>query len=62
MSQEKTADECMNSMFFFDDWMLQAREGLDRIQGRPVLLAEIRPELPEHLSRSGGDGRHLDVL
>jgi len=54
MSQKKTADVCMNSMFFFDDWMLQAREGLDRVQGQPVLLADVTPELPEHLSRLAG--------
>ena len=41
----------MNCILFFDDWMLQAREGLDRVQGQPVLLADVTPELPKHLSR-----------
>lgn len=41
----------MNSMLLFDDWMLNAREGLDRKQGQLVLLADITPERPEHLSR-----------
>ena len=41
MSQEKTADGCMKSMFFFDDWLLFAREGLDRMQGRPERVREV---------------------
>jgi len=46
-----TGEPPMNCLLFFDDWMLQAREGLDRMQGQPVLLADITPPLPEHLSR-----------
>ena len=42
----------MNCLLFFDDWMLQARQGLDRMQGQPVLHAEISTELPDHLSSS----------
>ena len=41
----------MNCLLFFDDWMLEARQGLDRMQGQPVLRADVTPELPEHLSR-----------
>ena len=41
----------MNCLLFFDDWMLQARQGLDRMQGEPVVRADVTPELPEHLSR-----------
>ena len=39
----------MNSLFFFDDWFLRAREGLDRKQGQPRLVKEValgsHPEL-----------------
>jgi len=42
----------MNCLLFFDDWMLQTREGLDRMQGQPVLLADVTPPLPEHLSQA----------
>jgi hypothetical protein len=31
----------MNSLFFFDDWLLFAREGLDRKQGQPDRVKEI---------------------
>ena len=31
----------MNSLFFFDDWQLHAREGLDRKLGRPQPVKEI---------------------
>ena len=41
MSQKKSSNQCMNSLFFFDDWMLFAREGLDRKQGRPQWVKEI---------------------
>ena len=41
----------MRCLLFFDDWMLQARQGLDRLQSEPVLLADTTPKLPEHLSR-----------
>jgi hypothetical protein len=41
----------MNCILFFDDWMLQARQGLDRVQGKPVLVSTVSPELPRHLSR-----------
>jgi len=45
-----TGEPPMNCLLFFDDWMLEAREGLDRLQGQPTLLAEIVPDVPEHLS------------
>ena len=38
---EKPPSGCMNSLFFFDDWLLFAREGLDRKQGRPQMVKEI---------------------
>ena len=41
----------MQCILFFDDWMLQARQGLDRVQGKPVLASTVSPELPQHLSR-----------
>ena len=46
-----SGDPPMNCLLFFDDWMLEARQGLDRMQGQPVLRADVSPELPEHLSR-----------
>ena len=51
----------MNCLLLFDDWMLQARQGLDRVQGQPVLLAEIVSERPEHLS-SGADADAITSL
>jgi len=45
-----TGEPPMNCLLFFDDWMLQAREGLDRMQGQPVLLADVTPDVPEHLA------------
>ena len=47
----RTVDAPMQCMLFLDDWMLQTREGLDRVQGQPVLLADTTPPLPAHLSR-----------
>ena len=41
MPNTKKAAGCMNSLFFFDDWMLHAREGLDRKQGRPRRVKEV---------------------
>ena len=41
----------MNCLLFFDDWMLEARQGLDRVQGQLDERADITPVLPEHLSR-----------
>ena len=38
---KKPPNGCMNSLFFFDDWLLHAREGLDRKQGRPRRVKEI---------------------
>jgi len=38
---ENSPSGCMNSLFFFDDWLLHAREGLDRKQGRPQMVKEI---------------------
>jgi len=38
----------MKSLFFFDDWLLRAREGLDRKQGQPRRVKEVvlgHPEL-----------------
>jgi len=34
----------MQSLFFFDDWLLDVREGLDRNLGQPRLLKEIYPQ------------------
>ena len=31
----------MNSLLFFDDWLLRAREGLDRKQGQPQFVKEL---------------------
>ncbi len=41
MVDEKSSRGHMNSLFFFDDWLLFAREGLDRHQGRPERVKEI---------------------
>jgi hypothetical protein len=41
MSQEEGSDLHMNSLFFLDDWLLFAREGLDRKQGRPEPIRDI---------------------
>ena len=41
--------DVLNALFFFDDWMLRARDGLDRKQGKPTLVKEVKlgthPEL-----------------
>jgi len=55
-----TGEPPMNCLLFFDDWMLQAREGLDRMQGQPVLLADVTVEVPEHLSSAGAGGLFFD--
>ena len=34
----------MDTLFFFDDWLLHAREGLDRKQGQPQPVKEIALE------------------
>ena len=41
MFQNRNASPCMTSLFFFDDWLLHAREGLDRHQGRPERVKEV---------------------
>ena len=45
----KRDGDVLNALFFFDDWMLRTRDGLDRKQGKPVLVKEIKlgthPEL-----------------
>ena len=38
---KKPPSGCMNSLFFLDDWLLHARQGLDRKQGRPQMVKEI---------------------
>jgi len=51
----------MKCILFFDDWMLQWREGLDRTQGEPVVLADITmTDVPEHLSSAGAGGLFFD--
>jgi len=45
---------------FFDDWMLQARQGLDRLQGQPVLLTDVTPDVPEGLSSATAGGLFFD--
>lgn len=38
----KTSDRrFMNTLFFFDDWFLRAREGMDRKLGRPKMTKEV---------------------
>jgi len=58
MPQEKSSSECMNSLLFFDDWFLHAREGLDRKQGHPEMVKEIvldsQPDPDLKRIRSGG--------
>ena len=41
MMPKSNDNKCMNSLFFFDDWLLHAREGLDRRQGRPQYVKEV---------------------
>ena len=41
MPQGTNRNGCMNSLLFFDDWFLHAREGLDRRQGRPQCVKEV---------------------
>lgn len=41
MPQTADGSSCMNSLFFFDDWLLFAREGLDRRQGRPERIGQF---------------------
>lgn len=50
----------MNALLFFDDWMLQTRQGFDRLQGHPTLLADITPDLPKGLSMARGVWLMLD--
>lgn len=41
----KTSDRrFMNTMFFFDDWFLRAREGFDRKLGQPEMVKEVQLE------------------
>jgi len=44
----------MQALLFFDDWMLQMRQGFDRMQGHPALLADITPDLPKGLTMARG--------
>jgi len=45
----KQEGDVLKTLFFFDDWLLHAREGLDRKQGQCSLLKEVKlgthPEL-----------------
>ena len=41
----------MKSLFFFDDCLLRAREGLDRKQGQPMQVKELALERHRELSR-----------
>ena len=41
MPQATNRNGCMNSLLFFDDWFLHAREGLDRRQGQPQYVKEV---------------------
>jgi len=41
MPQSRDGNAHMNSLFFFDDWLLHAREGLDRKLGQPSMVKEI---------------------
>ena len=55
-----TGEPPMNCILFFDDWMLQAREGLDRMQGQPVVAADITADVPEHLASAGASNLFFD--
>ena len=64
----------MKSLFFFDDWLLRAREGLDRKQGQPRRVKEVllgsHPELsvlrgasnPRYDERIGQYATYVDCI
>lgn len=58
MTQRNAVSGGMKSLFFFDDWLLHAREGLDRKQGQPQQVKEIvidsYPDPDLESIRSGG--------
>jgi hypothetical protein len=52
----------MKSLFFFDDCLLRAREGLDRKQGQPMQVKELALERHSELSRIGAAEIRYDEL